>query len=62
MGTYQYYSVDLEKGCAVVLRPDRYVSFVTEADDYEGIDHFFSGFMAEQKLQNSSFGKELEGE
>jgi hypothetical protein len=27
---------------------------VTEVDDYEGIDHFFSGFMVEQ---NGSFRK-----
>jgi phenol 2-monooxygenase len=53
----QHYSVDPEKGCAVVLWPDQYVSFVTEVDDYEGIDHFFSGFTVEQKLQSSSCGK-----
>jgi hypothetical protein len=44
MGTYQHYGVDPERGCAVVLRPDQYVGFVTEVDDYEGIDHFVSGF------------------
>lgn len=47
----------IPKGCAVVLRPDQYVSFVTEVDDYEGLDHFFSGFMTEQKQQNGSIGK-----
>lgn len=51
---YQHYGVDPEKGCTVVLRPDQHVSFVTEVDDYEGIDHFFSGFMVEQ---NGSFRK-----
>jgi phenol 2-monooxygenase len=54
---YQNYGVDPEKGCAVVLRPDQYVSLVTEVDDYEGLDHFFSGFMVEQKQQNGSIGK-----
>ena len=33
---YQHYGVDSEKGCAFVLRPDQYVSFVTEVDDYGG--------------------------
>jgi hypothetical protein len=47
----------IPKGCAVVLRPDQYVSFVTEVDDYEGLGHFFSGFMTEQKQQNGSIGK-----
>lgn len=51
---YQNYGVDPEKGCAVVLRPDQYVSFVTEVDDYEGLDRFFSGFMVEQKQPNGS--------
>jgi phenol 2-monooxygenase len=54
---YQNYGVDPEKGCAVVLRPDQYVSLVTEVDDYEGLDHFFSGFMVEQKQPNGSIGK-----
>jgi phenol 2-monooxygenase (NADPH) len=54
---YQNYGVDPERGCAIVLRPDQYVSLVTEVDDYEGLDHFFSGFMVEQKQQNGSIGK-----
>lgn len=49
-----------KKSCAVVLGPDQRVSFVTEVDDYKGIDQFFLGFMVEQKLQNSSCGKGLE--
>ena len=32
----------------MVLRPDQYVSFVGEWDDYEALDKFFSGFMVEQ--------------
>jgi phenol 2-monooxygenase len=46
---YENYGVDPEKGCAVILRPDQYVSFVGEVDDYEAMDHFFSGFMIPQK-------------
>jgi len=40
-----------------VVRPDQYVSFVTEVDDYEGLDRFFSGFMVEQKQHNESIGQ-----
>lgn len=45
---YKNYGVDPEKGCAVILRPDQYVSWVGEVDDYEAMDKFFSGFMLEQ--------------
>ena len=54
---YENYGVDPQKGCAVVVRPDQYVSFVTEVDDYEGLDRFFSGFMVEQKQHNESIGQ-----
>lgn len=57
---YQHYGVDPETGCAVVLRPDQHVSFVTEVDDYEGLDRFFSGFMVEQTQPNGSLGKSPE--
>ncbi|OCT53145.1 Phenol 2-monooxygenase [Cladophialophora carrionii] len=45
---YNNYGVDREKGCAVILRPDQYVSWVGEMDDYESMEKFFSGFMIEQ--------------
>ncbi|ETI27668.1 hypothetical protein G647_00117 [Cladophialophora carrionii CBS 160.54] len=45
---YNHYGVDREKGCAVILRPDQYVSWVGEMDDYESMEKFFSGFMVEQ--------------
>jgi phenol 2-monooxygenase len=31
------------------LKPDQYVSWVGEMDDYESMDKFFSGFMVEQR-------------
>jgi phenol 2-monooxygenase len=46
---YKNYGVDPKKGCAVILRPDQYVSWVGEADDYESMERFFGGFMLEQK-------------
>ena len=46
---YKKYGIDPKKGCAVILRPDQYVSWVGEMDDYDMMDKFFSGFMREQK-------------
>ncbi|OAL35726.1 hypothetical protein AYO20_05107 [Fonsecaea nubica] len=45
---YTHYGVDRARGCAVILRPDQYVSWVGAMDDYESMDKFFSGFMVEQ--------------
>lgn len=50
---YKNYGVDPTAGCAVILRPDQYVSWVGEADDYAMMDRFFSGFMREQKEPNA---------
>ena len=47
---YQNYGVDPTRGCAVILRPDQYVSYVGEMDDYESLNNFFSGFMLPQKF------------
>lgn len=41
--------MDPAVGAAVILRPDQYVSWVGDFDDYESMDMFFSGFMIEQK-------------
>ena len=37
-------------GCAVVVRPDQYVSYVGPMDDVDALDRFFSGFMASGRL------------
>ncbi|KAK4547105.1 hypothetical protein LTR36_001326 [Oleoguttula mirabilis] len=50
---YKNYGVSPKTGCAVILRPDQYVSWVGEMDDYEMMDRFFSGFMLEQKEPNA---------
>lgn len=49
---YHNYGVDSKRGCAVVVRPDQYVSWVGEMDDYEMMDRFFSGFMRVQNHPN----------
>ena len=43
-----YKSYGIEKACSVVIRPDQYVSWVGDWDDYESMDRFFRGFMIEQ--------------
>ena len=51
---YQNYGVAAEQGCAVILRPDQYVSWVGEVDDYEVMNKFFSAFMIPQVKPQSS--------
>ena len=45
---YKNYGVDKAKGCAVIVRPDQYVSWVGEVDDYDEMSRFFEGFMKVQ--------------
>lgn len=47
---YQTYGIDPAVGCAVILRPDQYVSYVGPMDAYEELDKFFSAFMIPQNL------------
>ncbi|KAI9646374.1 hypothetical protein NHQ30_004364 [Ciborinia camelliae] len=42
---YEGYGVDKKRGCAVVLRPDQYVSWVGELEDVGEMERFFEGFM-----------------
>lgn len=42
---YENYGVDKKRGCAVILRPDQYVSWVGDLEDVQDMDRFFSGFM-----------------
>ena len=45
---YKNYGVGRERGCAVVIRPDQYVSWVGAVDDFESLQTFFEGFMVDQ--------------
>lgn len=49
---YKNYGIARSKGCAVILRPDQYVSWVGEMDEYEEMERFFKGFMREQGEPN----------
>lgn len=46
---YEYFGIDPQEGCAMIIRPDQYLSYVGKVDAYEDMDRFFSGFMVEQK-------------
>lgn len=45
---YQNYGINPSEGCAVILRPDQYISYVGPMDAYENMNEFFSAFMIAQ--------------
>ena len=42
---YEFWGIDKKVGCGVIIRPDQYVSWIGDVDDYANMDTFFSGFM-----------------
>ncbi|KAM7214406.1 phenol hydroxylase [Rhypophila decipiens] len=40
---YKNYGVDRERGCVVVVRPDQYVAWVGELEDFEHLERYFAG-------------------
>lgn len=40
---YTKYGVDREKGCVVAVRPDQYVGWIGELEDFEGLQGYFEG-------------------
>lgn len=51
---YQNFGIDPQEGCAVILRPDQYVSYVGRMGAYEDLDRFFSSFMVPQKRASAN--------
>ncbi|PCH00610.1 Monooxygenase, FAD-binding [Penicillium occitanis (nom. inval.)] len=45
---YVNYGIDPSRGTSVIIRPDQYVSWVGDMDDYDEMAKFFSGFMKPQ--------------
>ncbi|KAK0113444.1 hypothetical protein ONS96_014310 [Cadophora gregata f. sp. sojae] len=45
---YENYGIDPVKGCAIIVRPDQYVSWIGELEDTDLMDKFFSNFLIEQ--------------
>ena len=39
-------------GCAVIIRPDQYVSYVGPMEDVDAVNRFFAGFMLPSKVAN----------
>ena len=54
---YENYGMDPKEGCAVILRPDQYVSWVGDIE-YDSMERFFGGFMREQKKHIGAIGNE----
>lgn len=52
---YANYGIDPSRGASVIVRPDQYVSWVGEVDDYEEMSRFFSGFMKQQVAGGPGF-------
>lgn len=42
---YEAYGIDAERGCAVAIRPDQYIGWIGEVDDYDMMERYFGGFM-----------------
>jgi phenol 2-monooxygenase len=40
---YHNYGVDAKRGCAIILRPDQYVSWIGELEDVDSMNDFFKG-------------------
>lgn len=40
---YKNYGVDKERGCVVAVRPDQYVGWVGDVEDFDGLQKYFEG-------------------
>lgn len=40
---YKNWGVDRERGCVIAVRPDQYVGWVGELEDFEGLEGYFGG-------------------
>ncbi|KAG5661785.1 hypothetical protein KAF25_004024 [Fusarium avenaceum] len=45
---YKTWGISSGEGCVVILRPDQYVSYVGEMDNYDSLDDFFSEILLPQ--------------
>ncbi|KAI1332976.1 FAD binding domain-containing protein [Xylariaceae sp. FL0255] len=42
---YRHYGIDPEKGCAVIVRPDHYISMISPIHEVKDINEFFGRFL-----------------
>lgn len=38
----------------MILRPDQYIAWIGEMDDYDSMNQFFSGFMVDQRTRSGA--------
>ncbi|KAF4771228.1 hypothetical protein N7455_011940 [Penicillium solitum] len=57
---YANYGIDPSRGASVIIRPDQYVSWVGEVDDYGQMAHFFAGFMKEKEDDKPEIRKSVQ--
>ena len=50
-----------QEGCAVIIRPDQYVSYVGPMEDVEALNRYFSGFMLPTPSSNGVNGHKAKG-
>lgn len=43
---YKHYGVDPAKGCVVAVRPDQYVGWVGDLEDFDELERYFEGILA----------------
>ncbi|KAJ5130883.1 uncharacterized protein N7515_006922 [Penicillium bovifimosum] len=53
---YDNYGIDPSRGASVIVRPDQYISWIGEVDDYEQMSQFFAGFMKQQVAGKTTQG------
>lgn len=58
---YENYGIDSLRGCSVILRPDQYISWIGEMDDFDSMNKFFRGFMIDQRGKQGSKPKIANG-
>ncbi|KAK3398868.1 phenol hydroxylase [Sordaria brevicollis] len=51
---YKNYGVDKERGCVVAVRPDQYVAWVGELEDFEDLQDYFEGCLKMPKVSSAA--------
>jgi phenol 2-monooxygenase len=50
---YEFFGINPQEGCAMIIRPDQYLSYIGQMDAYGEMDRFFSAFMVPQREKNA---------
>lgn len=50
---YEYFGINPQEGCAMIIRPDQYLSYIGQMDAYDDMDRFFSAFMVPQRKEDA---------